>query len=407
MNKATYGTGYVILRGKKWYGYPRISLKDPVTGKRQTQRKPIILGPRSSMTKKQAREALAREVAKRKGWFKTNSHVMNDSSITFGWFVRNRYFPLKEGDWKEETAKNKKSLIQTNLLDDLGEFPLINFDRFTLQLHVDKLARTCARDTVLQMRAYLRDIFEEAVDQDFLTKDPAARLKVPMQLRESDKTTLTWDQLRQALELLDAEDRILVELEMSEALRPSELFALRWRCFDPQGSSLTLQETVYRGKLRNWGKTTKSLGTIPLPPLMVSDLLAWKAICPDAAPDAFIFPNRDGGFLDPNNYRKRVLGRLREILCLPKLTFQVIRRTVATLSQNHGTPKDTQGLLRHARLPTTTDVYMQVIPEGVKKMVDSLHQELRKPSAASTRQSAISLRPNGLRTKRQPQIDTN
>jgi hypothetical protein len=80
------------------------------------------------------------KVAKRKGWFKTNGHVMHDSSVTFGWFVRNRYFPLKEGDWKEETAKNKKSLIQTNLLDDLGELPLINFDRFTLQLHVDKLA---------------------------------------------------------------------------------------------------------------------------------------------------------------------------------------------------------------------------------------------------------------------------
>lgn len=50
-------------------------------------------------------------------------------------------FPLKESDWKEETAKNKKSLIQTNLLDDLGEIPLVNFDRFTLQLHIDKLAK--------------------------------------------------------------------------------------------------------------------------------------------------------------------------------------------------------------------------------------------------------------------------
>ena len=100
---------------------------------------------------------------------------------------------------------------------------------------------------------------------------------------------------------------------------------------------------------------------------------------------------------------KRVLGRLREI---PKLTFQVIRRTVATLSQNHGTPKETQGLLRHARLPTTTDLYMQVIPEGVKKMVDSLHQELRKPGAASTQQSAISLRPNRSRRSAPRKIDT-
>jgi hypothetical protein len=57
------------------------------------------------MTKRQAREALAREVAKRKGWFKTNGHLMHDSSVTFGWFVRNRYFPLKEGGLERRNRK--------------------------------------------------------------------------------------------------------------------------------------------------------------------------------------------------------------------------------------------------------------------------------------------------------------
>jgi len=377
MGKATYGTGHVTLRGAKWYGYPRIPLRDPVTGELQSKRKPIILGSRSIMGKKEARETLAREIAKRRGWFRSNGQVMNDGSVTFGWFVRNRYFPLKESDWKEETAKNKKSLIRTNLLDDLGEIPLVNFDRFTLQLHIDKLAKACARDTVLQMRAYIRDIFDEAVDQDFLIKDPSARLKVPAQLRETDKTTLTWDQLRAALESVNAEDRILLELEMTEALRPSELFALRWKCFDPDTSSIDLQETVYRGKIRKHGKTKKSLGKIHITQFMVSDLQAWKMVCPDSSSEAFIFPNRDGGVRDPNNFRNRVLGQLRENLNLPKLTFQVIRRTMATLSQTKGTVKDTQGLLRHGHLTTTTDVYMQVIPEGVKQMINSMHDELR------------------------------
>jgi hypothetical protein len=36
---------------------------------------------------------------------------------------------------------------------------------------------------------------------------------------------------------------------------------------------------------------------------MVSDLLDWKVISPDASSEAFIFPNRAAGFLDPNNYR--------------------------------------------------------------------------------------------------------
>jgi len=160
---------------------------------------------------------------------------------------------------REETAKNKTSLIQTNLLDDLGELPLVNFDRFTLQMHVNKLATTCAKDTVLGMRAYLRDIFEEAVDQDFLTKNPAARVKVPKNLRDTDTTTLNWDQLRMALEVLEEGDRVLLELDMTDALRPSELFGLRWKCFEPQNSRLVLLETVYKGKIRPFGKTKRVL----------------------------------------------------------------------------------------------------------------------------------------------------
>ncbi len=51
-----------------------------------------------------------------------------------------------------------------------------------------------------------------------------------------------------------------------------------------------------------------------------------------AKPRAFIFPNADGGFVDTDKYRKRTLHTLARDLKLPKLTFQVIRRTIATLA---------------------------------------------------------------------------
>ncbi|HEV2486045.1 MAG TPA: hypothetical protein VGT08_10985 [Terracidiphilus sp.] len=60
--------------------------------------------------------------------------------------------------------------------------------------------------------------------------------------------------------------------------------------------------------------------------------------------------------------------------------------------------KATQGLLRHARTPTTTDVYQQVLQEGVVDMVDSIHGELRKPSTAAEKTSRIAA---NLRAKKQ------
>ena len=44
--------------------------------------------------------------------------------------------------------------------------------------------------------------------------------------------------------------------------------------------------------------------------------------------------------------------------------------------------RQAQCLLSHSRATTTTAVYQQVIPEAVENMVDSIHDELRKPSIA-------------------------
>jgi integrase len=394
--------GYVIPRGKQWYGYYRKVVNDPATNEQKSVRVPVILGLKSKLTKTEARQALEREITKQLGQPGSPTRIMNDGSVTFGWFVTNRFIPLKEAVWKTSTADVKKLLIQSDLVEPLGEIPLVNFDKFSLQLHLNKLAATGSKDRVLQMRAYLRDIFAEAVDQDFLVKDPARKIKVPAQLRPTDTTTLTWDQLKLALSKLKFRDRLLLELDMTNALRPSELFAFRWKRFDYAETTLTIAETVYKGEIRDWGKTKKSLSVIHLPSQLADDMETWRIECeamareafkkgkrksPSLSPEDFIFENEDGGFLDTDNYRKRVLHKLARELNLPKLTFQVIRRTIATLAQKKGTVKDVQGVLRHSRTATTTDVYMQEIPASVQSTINSINEELRG-SAGSKRKKA-------------------
>lgn len=67
-------------------------------------------------------------------------------------------------------------------------------------------------------------------------------------------------------------DRVLIKLDMTDALRPSELFALRWKRFDHEKRAMTLAETLYKGKIRTKGKTKKSLGVIHLPKKLAADL---------------------------------------------------------------------------------------------------------------------------------------
>jgi integrase len=380
--------GWVRLRGKKWYGYFRRTELDPASSQSKLNVAQVILGLKSELTKFEAREKLEREIVRLGGQSTGDQSVVN-GAVTFEWFVNNRYLPLKETDWREETAKVKKHLIQADLVDTFADARLENIDKFSLQTHLNRLAQTRSRDRVLQVRAYLQAIFAEAVDQDFIGKDPARTIKVPAHLKETDKTVLSWDQLRAVLSRLGRCDRIVLELEMTNALRPSELFGLKWKCFDPITSSIKIEETTYKGKIRPWGKTKGSLATIPIASDLAEELSAWRNQCREEQrqkkhwhgptaddPEGFIFPARDGGFIDSGNYRKRVLHRFAKELELPKLTFQVIRRTVATLARKKGDIKDVQGVLRHSRTATTTDVYMQELPEGVRATVNSIHQEL-------------------------------
>jgi integrase len=288
--------------------------------------------------------------------------------------------PSKTGRLRPETAKEKTAQIEIDLIGKFGLEPIESIDKFALQTHLNDLAGRYSQDRVKQARSYLKSIFDEAIEQEFLVKDPTRKLKSPKNLRPKDKQILTWDQLRAVLAKASRRDRILLMLDMTDALRPSELFAIRWRTFDDE-NTLDLTETVYRGEIRPYGKTPKSLGKMHLPDDLAAELRLWKLDCQKVSaksvlPDAFMFPNADGGFMDATNYRNRVLQPLADSLGIPKLNFQVIRRTIATRAQGLGSVKDIQSHLRHSRADTTANEYMQELPESVQQMVGTVYAML-------------------------------
>lgn len=372
----SHQAGWVSLRGKHWFGYLRQWILDPETNEERVKKVCVKLGLKSKMTKLEARAALRAEITERTGR-SSGDRVRKDSSVTFEWFVRNRYFPLRIGDWRPETAKEKMAQIEIDLVARFGEYPLDSFDRFMLQTHVNDLALRYSQDRVKHARSYLKSIFDEAIEQEFLIKDPTRKLRIPKNLRPKDKRILSWDEMWSVLAKAVRRDRLLLLLDMTEALRPSELFALRWRSFDNH-NTLAITETVYRRKIRPFGKTPGSLSTVHLPDGLASELRHWKVECKNCSPEAFIFPNADGGCLDAGNYRYRVLKPLAEELGIEKLNFQILRRTMATHAQRMGSVKDIQAHLRHARPDTTANEYMQALPESVQSMVGSVYLMLAK-----------------------------
>jgi len=314
-----------------------------------------------------------------------DSGLTGDSRRTVGWFIENRWVPLREGNWRSSTRATNLQTLRY-ITEKFGDVALDAVDPVELQIWVNGLAKKFSGSLVKHVRIFLKSIFAEAVEQDFLHKSSARSLKVP-NLKDVPKPYLSVDEVKRLLAAATGRDRVLLRLMLVTGLRPSELFALRWSSLDETRRCLSVTESVYRGEIRPFTKTThsgsrKELMTVFLPDPVVADLVALKASQPqqvfggaEMQATYFIFRNRKG-FIYKENYQVRVLNLLAKKAKISHVNFQILRRTVATLAQQLGSPKDIAGILRHKNVDTAALHYTQQMDETVRGTAEKLAELL-------------------------------
>ena len=144
---------------------------------------------------------------------------------------------------------------------------------------------------------------------------------------------------------------------------------------------MTIEETVYRGKLRGYTKTSEEEDiegrTLHVPDSALVALAKWQELSNHCNDDEFIFCTESGTYWWKENYQRRVLTPLAKAAGISKtVNFQCLRRTVATHAQGMGSPKDIQTILRHKKAETAQQHYIQVIDESVKATTEKLAVKL-------------------------------
>jgi integrase len=367
--------GYLTKKSGNWLGHFSRWLTDYDTGKKTRVQRAFTIGPVFTITKTKAREALQERVAHELG-------LTADSRVTLKWFIEHRWKPLHEGTWRESTKQTNEELLKV-ICDRFGHVALENADGVEMQAWLNALAKKRSGSVVKHLRIFLRAIMTEAFEQDFVRKNPARMLRVP-KLQTVRKPFLSLEQVKALLAAATwyPRERCLLRLILVTALRPSELFALRWRCIDFVKGILTISETVYRGVLRNYTKTSQEgdVQRLVVPEAAVQALAEWHSQSKHNGEDDFIFPNSEGGFWRVENYQRRVLTPLAKeaAIChvlvplakgaeIPRLNFQILRRTVATHAQHLGSPKDIATIMRHRKVETAQEHYIQAIETTVKE----------------------------------------
>jgi integrase len=145
------------------------------------------------------------------------------------------------------------------------------------------------------------EVLEEAVEQEFINRNPASRTKMPAGARKPEQPVLTVEQLIGIIDkLTDAKGKAIFLVGTFCAMRPSEIFGLPWSNFhesDEDGQSYFLVDQIaYRGKWHKRTKTNASKARVPIAGRTLEAILQWKKESPDTSPDALIFPstNKNG-----------------------------------------------------------------------------------------------------------------
>ena len=378
MGRSRYQQGTVKLVGKRvkswrgrWHSYTVGA--DGVEHRHNHTR---TLGLKSEMTKDEAKRKL-RDIIDRES--SQAGRIRPNPDVTFEWFWENNFVPLKKGQWSEAARSAVQSVFKNHVLPVIGKVKLGELNRLDLQTHLYEIAEKWSESVAKKVRVYVKAALDEAVEQDFLTKNPARKLQTG-QTREPNKRNHTPVELCNLFNVLTGEDHLILRLFAMTALRPGEEFALRWTDFD--GDTLRVERAVKRVKKGQnkigKPKTKKSVGKVYLPQALQVELAHWKSVVQPTTDEQYIFASRNGTPKDAHNYLRRHLKPLAEKLGLPGLTFQSLRRSFATLMQGKGTPKDVQTQMRHKDVLMALNVYTQPIPESVKHSVEALDAEFLK-----------------------------
>jgi len=350
--------GWVTPKSGAWLGHFR---------KNGKMAPAIRLGSQRDMTLTAAREKLRTILVQELG-------ITGDGTMTLGGFVKSKWVPLHESQWRPSSRATVLGVLKmiTTHFDGVA---LQDIDAVQLSTYLTTLAQTRSGSLVKMVRAYLRSIFAQAVEDDLLRKNPARLLRMPKHLKAVAHPYLSIAEIQTLLGVampfgVRTKDYALLRLFLCTGMRPGEVFALRWRNVEwtPGAATLTLESTIYKGVLRGYTKTT-SEGHLPklvLPEIAVETLIEWYETQNRPVPDAFIFPNADGGAQHPDNYLTRNLQPLAKLAGISKLTYQQLRRTFATHAQHSGSLKDVSELMRHKQLATTFEIYTQVLSESAR-----------------------------------------
>jgi integrase len=240
MRKSRYQKGSVKKQRGRWIGMYYTD------GGRRSK----VLGLVKDLSKSDARAAVNRIVTE------INAKRDQNRIWKFGEFVTEVYVPYYSRKWKQSTRMNNVNRVAVHLVASFRDRKLSSFRRDELQDLLDGKAQALSFSVVDHLRWDLKQIFDVAVAEGLVERNPALLLFTPREAAKPERKVMTLGQVQTCFSVLDQRERLIAKLAVIAGMRPGEIFALTWgRLF---ATFADIRQRVYRGAI-DTPKTDQSI----------------------------------------------------------------------------------------------------------------------------------------------------
>ena len=240
-------------------------------------------------------------------------------------------------------------------------------------------------------RNVLRAALTCAVEEQIITRNPAAVIRLPSQRQpRAKRRAWTVDEARRFLESARRDDDVFYAayiLILVLGLRKGELLGLTWELTDLDAGELYIGgqlQRVGRQLLLRETKTETSEAPLPLPDLCVTALKLrqqQQETDRDQADDAWldndlVFTTRYGTPIEPRNFNRSFDRRIVKA-DVPQITVHGARRTCGSLLAALDVhPRVAMQILRHSKIGLTMEIYTEVPSATTREALKRLGQWL-------------------------------
>jgi hypothetical protein len=176
------GTVYPLgKRVKMWYGQYMVYRKDQ-QGKEGRRQRNVALCPKAGTPRWKAEQMLQEIILKETKGVGPTPTLPPDDSVTFRWFVEERYIPMRRGSWSPAYKKTNTYSLKHYLIGYFGDLPLRELSTFAIQVWLNGLAdeKNYSESVVGSCFSNIRAITHLARKQKFLADDPGEDVTMPL-----------------------------------------------------------------------------------------------------------------------------------------------------------------------------------------------------------------------------------